>query len=478
MTKQKKIRSMKFPHSDRNWEEVNLFVKNHGFYNLQTIAPVEFCVELENCVPYEWSYWQDLSQFECIILHKGMVECFKNDFLNHLTEKYDYIFGNNVFKVFVLTELNNNNLIGDNNHLLDIKPINNKTYPNDQKQNIQNIHNILLVTANNNGNIGDDAITYAAFDMLHDIFPEATIIIDKAPASKQLISTVDLVVLGGGGIFYDNCFYNAQNYCQYFLYAHELGIKSCAIGIGALGINSTLGIELFKNSTDLAEFIVVRDKNSFRSLTFLVNTTTPVFIKNDVAFTLKSEGNIAINTCTNKPILLFSLSDAANEPNLVNYHQSQFDCMKFLVKHFEVKLLVQSTDDKNMYQLLSQKFDLSIVEVPYKHIKGIIDLYQQGSLVITSRLHGFIFASIAKTPVLTITSNKENSKLNRLINDSIPSLKPGFIFKKNYNFDLLNEKINLFFDNPNQFVANNTEVKACQKLANETSDVIRHYLLS
>lgn len=476
MKKPKKIRNIKFPANDGSWNQVNLFLNKHRLFELSTIAPVEFCIKLDDCVPYEWSYWNKLTNYDCLIIHKGMLECFKNNYLNHISQFYDFVFGNDVFNVFILKSLNNIKLSGDNNHRLNHFEL--KAPFEKQRDESVVINKILLVTANNNGNIGDDAITHASFDMLQAIFPNAQILVDKAPAVKQTISNVDLVVLGGGGIFYDNCFYNAQNYCQYFLYAHEAGVKSCAIAIGALGRRTILGNELFKQALDLTEFIVVRDQQSQLALTTMVSTTTPVILKQDVAFTLQSDGNTIIPRKTNKPLLLFSLLDAKGKPNMLVYQNAQFDCMQFLVEHFEVKLLLQSTDDLAFYTELSNKFNLEIIKIAFRSVKQIVNIYQQCDLVVTGRLHGYIFASLAQVPTISVVVKRDNSKLYRLIIDSIPSGQIGLIDKSVYTINKIKDKIAIFNKYPKSLIVDYLEVKDCQKQSNQTSDVIRKYLLN
>jgi len=462
---------MKFPHTDKMWKEVLDFLEFHNYLEFTTLAPVEFCAQLLKSTPYEWSYWKGINEFDCLILHKGMLDRLKDNYLKDFKTDFDYIYGNAVFVVLIKKNLNSVRLTGVPNHF----NLNVNSSIEKKVVTKKNVMNILLVTANNNGNIGDDAITYAAFDMILEIYPKAHIIIDKAPASKSIISQVDMLIIGGGGIFYDNDFYNAQNYCQYFLYAHEAGVKSCAIGIGALGRRTTLGNELFKKALNLTEFIVVRDKESKKSLVETIRTTSAVIIKQDIAFTLKPKGNYLLKRSTNKPVLLFSLTDASNKKNFENYHHAQKQCMQMLVKHFEVKLLVQSQDDLSFYKDLQNIFKLDIIVLKFKDIKKIISLYQQSDLVITARLHSLIFSALAHVPIITISTERNASKLDILINDSLPSARQGHINMHNYSIEALNAKVIDYFVDKSKYIVSSDEVKNCCSIAQSTKDQLSNF---
>ena len=478
MEKQK-IRNMSFPDHDGNWIEVLDMLKENNWHDCTTISPVEFCNKLRNSVPYEWSYWQELSAFECLILHKGMYDRLRNDFLDGVESAFEYVFGNAVFNVYVSKENNISNIKGHKVHFS----------LNDMIQGIKKLlkigkqykarpkeKNILLVTANHSGNIGDDAITLASLDILQEAYPDATVIIDKGPASKELISRVELVVLGGGGIFYDHCFYNVQNYCQYLLYAHEFGIDSAAIGIGAQGITTECGSELYRRSLDTVKFISVRDPCSYKKLKHEVVPKTNLYTHQDVVFGLKnSKSNLLIKK-ESKPVLLFSLLDASIMPTSNStklYQKSQTECVEFLTRYFDVILFVQSKDDLNMYKKLKDLYQLNILELEYSKTREVVDVYSQADLVLTSRLHGFIFSCLAQTPVITVASSHEGSKLGSMVFDSVPSAKSGFIVLKEYCLDLLKQKVDLYLRDPDALVPDVNEVNKNKNIVNKLPQLFK-----
>lgn len=468
MDKGIKIRNMNFPSHDTNWTEIVELLKTNDWSEVATISPVEFCNELDNCFPYEWSYWNDLSQYQCVIVHKGMYDRLKNDFLENLEENHDYVFGNAVFNVYVLSSLNISNLKGHEVHFslnTIIQALKRLLKIGKQFKAKSNKKNILLVTANNSGNIGDDAITLASQDILQSVYPDANIVIDKGPASKELISKVDLVVLGGGGIFYDSCFYNSQNYCQYLLYADEYGIRSCAIGIGAQGIMGKYGIELYHYSINKMEFIMVRDEVSHEVLIHKMKITIPVLINRDVVFSLKFN-TVIEKTSLPKPkkTVLCSMIDLSKiefEHDTTHYTKTQFECMEYLTNNYEVKCIAQSNDDFELYTQFKERFSIDIVKVDVKHTRDILKFYKQADLIITSRLHGFIFAAIAQIPVITVTTKSLRAKLGALILNYIPSAKKGLINQQDYSLSKLQDIIEKYKSDNNSFIPSNTEVNKC-----------------
>lgn len=479
------IKNMSFPNHDINWQEIIGLLEDNSWQNINTIAPVEFCNKLGNCFPYEWSYWNNLEGFQCIIIHKGMYDRLRNNFLDKLEDTYDYIFGNTVFNIYISSELNKNNLQGHEVHFslnTIIQALKKLLKLGKQFKTKLNKKNILLVTANCSGNIGDDAITLASHGILQSVYPNANIVIDKGPASKELISKVDLLVLGGGGIFYDGCFYNAQNYCQYLLYASEYGVRACGIGIGAQGILSKYGIELFKESINRAEFIIVRDMVSAEILQKRVKTNSEIIINQDVVFSF-SFNPIKSSTINNERILLCSLIDADEttvSKDARNYTQkynnNQMECMEFLSKTFKVKCVVQSNDDIKLYKKFEENFNIEIIKINLNDIKDILNIYAKAELIITSRLHGYIFSVLANKPVISVTADNPNLKLAGLIKNHITSTEAGLLSQNEYCLTNIKQMISKFNSSPVSFKPSISEVGLCKESANMIPKIIKRHL--
>ena len=472
-----KIINMKFPADDIYWSEVRQFVQEKQNSEQNVLATTEFCVEMDNCYPYEWIYWREPHEFAWVILHKGMFERLTEDALEFFRENYVLVFENPVFIIYSQehysiqksSAFNPRNILHKGIFLLKsfVKRFLKKSVDKSKK-------NILLVTANNSGNLGDDVITLAAQDLLQRQYPNAHIIIDKSPAEKSVVKNVDLVVLGGGGIFYDTCFFNTTNYCQYLLYASEFDIPCCAIGVGVARMQSAYGLEIYAQAINKAEFIFVRDQYSRDMLIDQIQVNTHAEVKVDTAFALEAEPtSIEINK-TGKPTAFVSLVDTGGmlNPKVTQEYQSAMgETIEILMEHFKVVFIVQSRDDSEIHLKYSQKYNLEVIEIPFSDARSAISVYEQADVVITGRLHGFILSQIARVPCIPVSS--KINKMALLIKDFMPSMFDKIVNIKDYDVSDLKEKIGLFFDNPNDFLTTDEEINECKKRAAEMESDLR-----
>lgn len=494
---------VEFP-ADSHWQAVLCFLENNQFGELKALCPVEFCVKLQHSFPYEWSYWKKTEDFELIILHKGKYkQQIIDGFLQNLDKSHEYIFGNSVFLVYIRHDIDKKEQLGDPNHnyLITISHFIGSKFLKFKKRVASmghglfigavgdkishsgkqtQIKNILLVTANNCGNVGDDAITFAAKFLLQKAFPKSQIMIDQLPCHKKKLIGYDLVVLGGGGILYDHNFYNVQNYCQYILYAHSLGIKSAVIGVGAQDIYTERGIELYKRALDLCEFVAVRDKLSYQILKERVKIKSPLYLNRDVVFAAEELPNKeATKKGNSKPILLYSLLDPAAipfRPGESAYRLHHDNCFRYLAEHFDLRLLVQSKDDLVFYQELKKQYPCQIIRVPYEESNQVVNLYRQADLIMTSRLHGYIFAALAQVPVICVTFDNPGTKLAGIISDFLQSSSKCIIPISDYSFGQLVDMLKKYHDASNVLVVNKEEVLKSQTEALKLIEIFKDKL--
>ncbi|MEZ5472854.1 MAG: polysaccharide pyruvyl transferase family protein [Marinicella sp.] len=474
-----KIKNMSFPNQDVNWIKTLDYLKEHRLVNLKTLAPVEFSAVIDTAYPYEWSYWNEITEFDLLIVHKGLHDRIDDRYLKCINEDHEYIYGNAVFMVYLRKNLNVSNLKGHDSHFslsAILNSLKNLIHSFKQYKVNSSKKNILLVTANHCGNVGDDAITMASKDLLESIYPDANIVVDKGPCSKKLLAKVDLVVLGGGGIFYDSCFYNAQNYCQYLLYAKSYGIRCVAIGVGAQGIMTQFGKELFKQALNCCEFIAVRDQVSFEILKNRVATKTEVVLNRDVVFSFVGEESDIEIKKSDKPLLLFSLLDASHMRSEIvkeGYRSSQYECLELLNEKFNLKCFTQSEDDLPFYEKIREDFGVDIIRVDYEHARTAVSLYKQADLVMTSRLHGFIFAALAQVPVLSVSFDSPRTKLGGLIRNYLPSALKGILPLNDYSLETLNEKLKIFEANRDDLIVDKTELNDCKNLVLDLKNIFK-----
>ena len=426
---------------------------------------------------YENSYWQTCEEFDVVIVHKGFTGRFKGGWLEELLNTHTYAFGNEVFLIFIKPILaKERKLSGEQSHLDRDEILKNVSSYSRKKP--QPEVNILLVTAGNSGNLGDDIIALAAKALISQEYPDAHITEDKAPADKKEIQNYDLIVLGGGGLFYETCLSNVINYCQYFHYANEFDIPICAIGIGAHAIQSERGIEMFKHALKSAAFIAVRDLRSYKILYKRLSLPIPVLLRQDTALSLYSpEKNKQPKQKKAKPLLLFSLLDTESmlgAEHDTTYRVTIFECVAYLQEHFEICLMVQSKDDLNLYQELQDLHGFDVKSLDYSEADQAIDVYRAADLVLTSRLHGFILATLAGVPVLPVTGKR--GKLGGIIQYAFPSLDSRRLLMKEFNVENLKKKIEEFMVNPQTFVAASDELRSSSQEARQMGQDLKQHI--
>lgn len=457
------INNMSFPSDDVYWADVWRIIEGYTA-SYKILAPCEYCALTTSAEPYPFSFWRSLDEYGFLVLHKGMKELLSERLLANVFNDWDCIYANAVFLVYCSPEVKCEvDSVSINLHfsILDfVRKLKSKIQSSTDSFKKGAGSKYLLVSANGYGNLGDDAITIASRDLLLSCDPSAEVIIDSPPLNRDLIGSADYLVLAGGGIFYDSCFYNAQNYCNYILIADELGVKSFCLGIGTQGIKSVLGFELYKNALDKCEFISVRDSRDYEVLVKEIGVSTVVNLSQDVVFSIdkKRQYHIA-NRCDAKPLLLYSLLDSSKllAANVMQgYQDAALECIGYLVESFDVKLVVQSRDDLGAYDKILKKFNLDVISFDINDVYQVQSLYEEADIVLTSRFHGFIFSLKAGASIISVGSR--GGKIHRLISHNIPSARSGFIPLRNFSMAALKEKVSLYFECKDYLKADTKEV--------------------
>jgi len=474
-----RLPAINFPEQDPLWQDTLSITRALSRGNRRVLAPHEFCSQLPSAEPLPWSYWKPMTDYDVVVLHKDRLEQLSNTFLLDL-ENYDYVFGNQVFLIYVNPALNSKKLRGNAIHfsihealkrLKSFVKSHLKSKPHSGKQ------TFLLVTANHCGNLGDDIITLTAQKLLQEKFPDAQVIVDFPPVSKKQLRGVDAVFLGGGGLLYDSCFQNAINYSTYFLAAQELDIPTFSLGIGTQGIHTEMGKELFKRALDGSRSLMVRDNLCRETLEDKVRTTAPVTVKADTAFAMPLDGKATYLQKTDKPLLLYSLLDLERfSPALIarQYQRIARDCLPMLMQDFEVVIVTQSRDDLPFYQSLASQHNVSILEPRYEDALDMLGLYKQADLVITSRFHALIQSLLTQCPVISVNSN--GSKAHRLIANHVPSALDSYLWIRDFSVESLQAKIRQFKRGDISLIANQEEVEKCRRAAFSMMDEVEKIL--
>ncbi|MDB9319774.1 MULTISPECIES: class I SAM-dependent methyltransferase [Cyanophyceae] len=91
---------MPFPINDVYWTNTAEFLKEHINNEDKIIANVEFIEKLPNTIAYPSSWKSELTNYQWVVIHKGMMDELDYLFLNQIVEEFIPVFANEVFVVF------------------------------------------------------------------------------------------------------------------------------------------------------------------------------------------------------------------------------------------------------------------------------------------------------------------------------------------------------------------------------------------
>ncbi|MFP1609959.1 polysaccharide pyruvyl transferase family protein [Leuconostoc suionicum] len=260
------------------------------------------------------------------------------------------------------------------------------------------VKNIILMDLPTNGNLGDQALVYAAKEFIHSNISTTEINIIEVPnneinssikfLSENLRST-DIVVWNGGGnlgTIYPTAelsrwaTFKALRMQQVIMFPQSVFYNPLAKKF----LNTS--VHFYNNKANLSVYL--REKNSydFFSKNFSV---AQIELVPDIVFSLENKLPINISEIQNRNGIITLLRR--------DKEKSDFDNDKLITLLSKVDSVTQSdtyidnieVSNSNRNQLLVDKW----TEIA------------QHKLVVTDRLHGVIFAYLTKTPALVIPNN-------------------------------------------------------------------------
>lgn len=287
----------------------------------------------------------------------------------------------------------------------------------------------VIISAYGCGNIGDDAVTIAA----GEIARRAGMTRWRALGPGALAADIDaaeLVIVGGGGIFYDISFRDAPeveniaNYTAPLRYAREMGKATAILGIGTQSVATPLGRAAFARAMRDADVITVRDPMDVAVLEGLA-PEQPVRLSADLAFALA-----ALDPDPPEPIplaerpLAIIAFGAFTETTPPADGRTLEDCVAALVRHLatthEVLLALHSDDDAPFYARVADITGARVQRLVDIGTRATLALYGSARLVIASRFHGVIFAALAGAAIVPVC--KPDTKIGYLMRHGLPSL--------------------------------------------------------
>lgn len=355
----------------------------------------------------------------------------------------------------------------------------------------------LIVSANGYGNVGDDLIARAVQGFIIEADPKAEVKLTRPPYDPTLMSWTDAVFIGGGGILYDHdeLQANVNNYMQYAKEADQLKKPIYVIGIGEQGITTNAGREAYKTGLNLASLITARSQKDKQVLVDEVGVTQPVYALQDVVFALPLMAELPLFDRLklmfrghSKPRLAFCLPRLGGQGFKVHQlgdriskvtadYETYLASQKIdpLFDEFDVTLVCQSRDDVYYYTQLRDRFKAPLVYAhTYEAAPQTVKTYLESDIILTGRFHGLILAAMLGKPVAAVGIS--GHKLDKLINEGLPSLKGSFFPLEQFVGEDICAKLRQLYDDKKLKTADPAEVGACRQVARQNVDLIKQAL--
>lgn len=385
----------------------------------------------QNVIPYCLAT-DTKNQMAGIIIHKGLMHRIPFPVLKFLSKELDPVFANPVFLVLgqkkpskldsaTTGEISNSLKILDNFIQTWGKLDRPKTTPK----------KAVIISAWNVGNIGDDVVTMEAQRICGEAGYGEVVLLGPNGNYDQIFDS-NLVVIGGGGLIYDQDWANVSNYTAPAVMANNLGIPVAVLGVGTQGVKKDRSPLAFRHAFGAASICSVRDDTD---VTVLEGCGIQNVIKTaDLAFALPDSSIIGQTDVLKalddvKKTAVISLSKLIDSVTGSEGYALQFciDAIQVLtVQGFDVVLAQHSIDDHDLYESVVSLVSCQRVVLAEVGIVASLQLYRSASIVLTSRFHGVIFSSLVGVPVSIICS--EHGKTGRLVRHDLKSLQSASHF--------------------------------------------------
>ncbi|WBB54367.1 polysaccharide pyruvyl transferase family protein [Verrucosispora sp. WMMD573] len=282
-------------------------------------------------------------------------------------------------------------------------------------------------------NLGDEAILTGLLTDLRQQEPHARIIVfSRNPAhtavahpdveavpwegvsrtdSALVLSQLDLLILGGGGILYDK---EARRYLRVVRVAQERGLPLLTYAVGVGPLNEMVDTGMVRETLGGAVQVTVRDQES-RMVLEEAGLLNPITVTGDPAFLLEPEDFPAQflreeGVPDGKRLVGMSVREpgrAAERLDVDGYHRLLAQIGDFLVHRIDAHVLfvpMERDDIRHSHGVLSHMIAAErgrILHGTYSP-QQILGLMRHFDLAVGMRLHFLIFAAMMGTPFLPL----------------------------------------------------------------------------
>ncbi len=282
-------------------------------------------------------------------------------------------------------------------------------------------------------NAGDEAILTCIVNELGRLVPEVDVVVfsrdaehteahhdvEKGIAVRDAtrdevvpeVERLDLLLLGGGGILYDD---EAHNYVREVRLAQERGIPTMAYAIGAGPLRDRDDRLVVREALNGMKAVTVRDTETKRLLEE-VGVRTPIEVTADPALlltpqpftheTLEREG-VAVD---HRLVGVSVREPGGAAPGLEQspYHRTLASAADFIIDRFDADVVfvaMERADVAHAHRVMAEMAEPSRATVLHgrygpRQVLGLMDHFD---MAVGMRLHFLIFAAIAGVPLLAL----------------------------------------------------------------------------
>lgn len=311
---------------------------------------------------------------------------------------------------------------------------------------------VLIVSAAQMGNVGDNIVSMVTEGIFSDLY-EADVRYAELAFRREEVEWADVVVLGGGGVFYDWSKDNVDNYLRFIEHGYYMGKKTIALGVGVQGIQTDFGKRRYRESLPLADLVTVRDEKDAQALSDEAGVRTPVYVTRDLAFLLpryipllgrkyqsgeRLDQLRSLKTTAEKPLLGISLASEVgaaldkgttkDQAARQKRDEEYIELITQLSERYVPVLYIQSRDDRELYDRIQAEVNgVQVVDTTeHTDVPTVLDAYRLFDVVLTSRYHGMILSLLAETPTI-VMDGVNSGKIRKTIESSIPGMEPHLL---------------------------------------------------
>jgi len=349
-------------------------------------------------------------------------------------------------------------------------------------------------------NLGDEAILDGILNQLRATIPADITVFSRNPrdtlarhktehvvAVRQLtrreirpeVQQLDLLILGGGGIFYDE---DAETYLREVFLAHEFEIPVIVYAVSAGPLTRQSVRHAVQTALNSCAIITVRDRQGYRLLED-VGVTREIHLTADPALLLEPE-ELPIETVEaegvqfDRHLVGFSVREpgpAAPDIDPEEYYALLANAADFVVERLDADVVfvpMETTDVRHSHAVVAHMQNAERGEILRKQYapEQILGLIGRFEFVVGMRLHFLIFAALRNTP---FTALPYASKVTGLLEDLGMETPPlGSV-----GIGQLLARIDRSWDNRDKIRARiKQRLPALQARARETNQLLLRYL--